>query len=170
MDKNTVLDKYETFLKDLDVQLGEYFKNQAEFVSCKKGCSYCCQKGDYPISELELQYLMKGYISLNNETKLLIQKNIKNIQKGEQCPFLINNYCSLYTYRPIICRVHGLAYKLHNASVKLPYCVNQGLNYSKFYNGGFLHTHPINENLDSNVLLKDFEYGEIRNLYDWLEK
>ena len=80
MEKISKLNDYIIFLKELDVRLGEYFKNQAEFVSCKKGCSYCCQKGDYPISELELQYLMKGYISLNNETKLLIQKNIKNTE------------------------------------------------------------------------------------------
>lgn len=89
--------------------------------------------------------------------------------KGGTCPFLVNNLCSLYKYRPIICRVHGLAYLYKKDTVKLPYCTNLDKNYSKVYNDGEVTLSPIEENLDTPNVLIDFNYGEIRNLYDWLK-
>ena len=108
-------------MSKLDAKLESYFKNQVEYVCCKKGCSACCEKGDYPISEIELKYLMTGYARLENEKKIIVQQNIKKNIKGGACPFLISSECSIYPYRPIICRVHGLAYLCKDNTVKVPY-------------------------------------------------
>ena len=163
------MNKYIEFLKELDIQLESYFKKQAELICCKKGCSSCCEKGDYPISELELRYIMQGYAEVDADTKLKIQKNIAKIEKGGKCPFLISSVCSIYPYRPIICRVHGLAYLCKIGAVKLPHCVNDGKNFATVYDNGVFISEPIFEDLDTQNLLKDFEYGEIRNLYDWIK-
>lgn len=160
--------KYIQFLKDFDSKLKKYFNQHQEFIHCKLYCSECCEKGDYPISELELNYMMQGYIELDNETKIIIQENIQKIKKGGACPFLINKKCSLYNYRPIICRVHGLAYLYKNNTVKLPYCVNSNKNYVNVYANCEINIEPIKENLDTQEVLKNFNFGEIRNLYDWL--
>ena len=159
---------YKDFLETLDKKLAKYFKRDKEYLCCKSGCSECCEKGDYPISELELKYLMHGFISLDNQTKIRIQNNIKHIQKGGTCPFLLDQKCSIYPYRPIICRVHGLAYLCTDNTVKVPYCVNNSKNYTKAYDNGEIIINPIKENLDTQSILKDFEYGEIRNLIEWL--
>ncbi len=172
---------YESFLKDLDTRLELYFQEHQSFIHCKSGCSFCCEKGDYPMSDIELRYLMKGYAGLDNETKILVQANIKTIKKGGTCPFLINQKCSVYQYRPIICRVHGLAYLCKENTVKLPYCTNNGLNYSQIYEDGEITINPITENLDTPNLIKEFlktiepqdtinqtDYV-IKNLYDWLK-
>ena len=164
------MDKYSEFLKELDARLCGYFEQQAEHICCKKGCSACCEKGDYPISELELKYLMQGFLSLDKETKLVVQQNFSEIKKGGKCPFLINSNCSIYPYRPIICRVHGLAYLCKDKLVKVPYCANNGLNYKEIYKNGEFLSEPIQENLDTQNLLQDFDFGEIRNLYDWIIK
>ncbi len=159
---------YPDFLKELDAKLENFFKSHKEFLHCKAGCANCCKKGDYPISEIELKYLMQGYIKLDNSVKQKIQNNIKNIKKSEACPFLIDDLCSVYEYRPIICRVHGLAYVCKDKIVKIPYCVNDGKNYSSvFVNGEFI-IEPIKEKLDTLDILKEFDCGEIRNLYDWI--
>ena len=55
------------------------FDNQAEFIKCKEGCSYCCEKGEYPFSELEFNYLIEGYKQLDSNTKKIIKENIKQI-------------------------------------------------------------------------------------------
>ena len=157
-------------MAELELKLDSFFKSHAEHVCCKKGCSACCEVGDYPISELELNYIMEGFVKLDNQTKLEVQQNLKQIEKGDRCPFLINSECSIYPYRPIICRVHGLAYLCKDNVSKLPYCVNMGLNYSKVYKDGSLEYQPVLENLDTSNLLKNFEYGKIRNLYDWINK
>ena len=163
------MDKYLEFLDKLDARLECYFEQQVEHIYCKKGCSACCEKGDYPISELELRHLMNGFASLDTELKKIVQNNFSKMVKGEQCPFLIDKACSIYPYRPIICRVHGLAYLCKDKTVKLPYCANNKLNYSNVYNNGEFLTEPVKENLDTQNLLKDFEFGEIRNLFDWLD-
>lgn len=161
---------YIEFLENLDKKLGEYFNTHKKFIHCKLGCSACCEKGDYPLSKIELEYLMQGYISLNNETKVQVQNNIKKIETGGACPFLINKKCSIYPYRPIICRVHGLAYICKDNTVKLPFCVNNGKNYADVYENGEITINPVLDNLDTQNVLKDFDFGEIRNLVDWLEK
>lgn len=162
--------EYQDFLKLLDKKLDEYFKSHASLLCCKKRCSVCCERGDYPISELELKYLMQGFLSLENELKSQVQDNFKNIKKGGTCPFLINKECSIYPYRPIVCRVHGLAYLLKNRVVKLPYCTNEGKNYSNLYKNGEFIGNPIEENLETHSILKDFDFGTIKNLYDWIIK
>ena len=160
---------YKDFLDNFDKRLQGYFTAHKEHICCKERCSSCCEKGDYPISQIELEYIMHGFASLNNDTKIKIQNNIKNIEKGGACPFLINKLCSIYSYRPIICRVHGLAYLCKDETVKVPYCASDGKNYSKVYANGEITINPVLENLDTQNVLKDFEFGEVRNLTDWLK-
>lgn len=160
---------YEDFLVDLDKRLHQYFESHREYINCCLGCSSCCEKGDYPLSNIELEYLMHGFMTLNDETKIKVQNNIKNIKQGGVCPFLINKECSVYPFRPIICRVHGLAYICKDNVVKVPYCVNDGKNYANVYENGEITINPVLENLDTQNVLKDFELGEIRNLYDWIK-
>jgi len=160
---------YEKFIQHLDERLKRYFKEQEQYICCKEGCSLCCERGDYPLTEPELHYLMQGYISLDNNTKRLVQDNFKQMKKGEACPFLINKKCSVYKHRPIVCRVHGLAYREKPHLIKLPHCAELGMNFKGVYvNGEFLAT-PANENLDTIPLVEIFDYGDMRNLYDWIK-
>ena len=161
---------YKDFLDELDKRLQEYFKLHKEHINCTVGCSSCCENGDYPLSAIELEYLMQGFMSLNNQDKRTVQDNIKCIVQGGVCPFLIDKKCSVYPYRPIICRVHGLAYLCQDNTVKVPYCAKEGKNYAKVYANDEITINPIKENLDTTTLLKDFDYGEIRNLIDWINR
>lgn len=160
---------YKNFLTDLDKRLAKYFELHREHINCSVGCSSCCETGDYPISQLELEYLMQGFAELTDENKIKVQNNIKNIIKGGACPFLIDKKCSVYQFRPIICRVHGLAYLCYDDIVKVPYCAKEGKNYTSVYQNGEIEINPIKENLDTKELLKNFDLGEIRNLFDWIK-
>lgn len=142
-------------------KIEDYFEEHKEFICCKAGCSACCEKGDYPVSEEELKVLMTGYSNLNNESKIRVQENIKTMERGGACPFLLDKLCSIYPYRPMICRIYGLAYLTKNNIVKVPYCANEGKNYSQVYSNGEFLGEPIKENLDLRL-------GQTRNLYDWL--
>ncbi len=142
-------------------KIEDYFEEHKEFICCKAGCSACCEKGDYPVTEEELKVLMTGYSNLNNESKIRVQENIKTMERGGACPFLLDKLCSIYPYRPMICRIYGLAYLAKNNIVKVPYCVNEGKNYSQVYSNGEFLGEPIKENLDLRL-------GQTRNLYDWL--
>ena len=159
---------YKDFLSVLDKRLSAYFEDHKDFIHCKIGCSDCCKAGDYPMSQLEFDYIMRGYIDLDEQKKQIVKTNIEHSEKGGMCPFLVNEECSIYPYRPIVCRVHGLAYKTKNI-VKIPYCANKDKNYANVYKNNEIIVEPIAENLDTPEILKGIEYGEIRNLFDWLK-
>ncbi len=183
-----MLKRYEKFLKDFDDILKTIIEDQKRYLKCKKGCSLCCKQGDYPFSQLEFSYLTQGYINLPANQKILIQQNIRNLLmdkkefKGERfehkCPFLINDECSVYEYRGIICRTFGLCYYDDiKGCVKLPECVNFGLNYSEFYDSknhtlNIQNVPRINLRIDRvlNSQLADtynLECGEIRPMLEW---
>ena len=158
---------YAEFIVELDKRLQGYFASFGESIHCVKGCSECCEKGAYPLSDIELEYLMQGFIQLPPVLKVQVQENIRNMVKGGQCPFLINHECSVYEHRPIICRVHGLAYFYKEGKVKIPYCVNNGKNFSDIYDDKYFNGQPISANLDTMHILEGM-YSEMKNMYEWL--
>lgn len=136
------IQKYQIYLKYLDKKLGEAFKEQSPYIFCKEGCSSCCEKGEYPFSEIEFSYLMLGVRLLDPQTISIIEQNIEKIRQDKQncegkflhaCPFLVNKRCSLYQFRGIICRSHGLAFFSKTKQLLVPACVDEGLNYSNVY-------------------------------------
>lgn len=137
------IQKYRIYLQYLEKKLGEYFKEQSPYIYCKAGCSSCCEKGEYPFTEIEFAYLMIGVQTLDKETFSKIEQNMFKIKEDKKkckekkflyaCPFLINKKCSLYEYRGIICRSHGLAFFSKEKHILVPACVDEGLNYSNVY-------------------------------------
>jgi len=179
--------RYEKFLEELDLKLKSYFEFHSSNIKCKSGCSNCCEIGDYPFSELEMKYLMHGFLALDENLKKVIRDKInllKSKNKGEhffyECPFLINKKCSVYKYRGITCRTFGLAYITDKKNsdgksyVKVPECVKLGLNYSDCYLDSEVEVLPIEENLDLPKVIEsdlakkyNFEFGELRSLINW---
>lgn len=187
---------YKKYLDVIDAQLAEEFKSQKPFIKCKKGCSLCCEIGDYPLSRLEMEYLMAGLTALDTEIQKKIRISIKTLLAEKQktdgrfmhkCPFLSDSKsCYLYERRSLICRTFGLASfeKSENGLfVKLPECVKAGLNYSEVFEGKEVEIakfkkfgveapvkHSLNLNYYERNLPSEFsglEFGEIRPLLDW---
>ncbi|MCM1265956.1 MAG: hypothetical protein NC200_07130 [Candidatus Gastranaerophilales bacterium] len=135
--------RYKIFIHTLNKELERMFVNQAEFIKCKEGCSYCCERGEYPFSEIEFTYLMDGYRQLPESTKNKIKNNLKEInnlkkQCAEEsfmykCPFLIDKKCSVYNNRGIICRTFGLLCEHEDEHLTIPFCHELGLNYNSVY-------------------------------------
>ena len=181
-----MLKRYENFLRDLDRRLNEYFNLHKKYIYCKKGCTECCEIGEYPFSRLEAEYIMSGFIKLPPETQKIIKQNIQKLREEKlnnqkerftyKCPFLLDKECALYQYRGIVCRTFGLAY-ISNGKVILPECVNTQKNYNSIYSsqkGEIVLNNPIKEDLHIDKILKNpqaetynLECGEIRPLIDW---
>ena len=186
-----MLENYKKFLKELDNLLINLFNSHSKYIKCKKGCSICCKSGEFPYSQIEFNYLTQGFLSLEPEKRKQIQTKIKKLieQKKEykgkifehDCPFLIEEECSVYEYRGIICRTFGLCYYDDiNKTLKLPACVHYGLNYSENYDEKTKTIDVENiprQNLRTDVILNsknakeyNIESGEIRPMLDWLIK
>ena len=142
-----MIDVYEKYLEQLNTKLDALFNEQAPYIFCKRGCSYCCSQGEYPLSRIEFEYLKEAVPSLSDENKKIVFSRIKKLKKIAQkssnkklehsCPFLINHECSIYSHRPLICRTFGLIKSVKTADGNevaiLPDCIHHNLNYSNVF-------------------------------------
>lgn len=191
---------YEKYLEIIGSKFDKFFEQQKPYIFCKEGCSMCCESGTYPLCELEFKYMMLGYEALSDEFKKQIKKNIidikskkKELEGGKllyECPFLINKKCSIYEHRALICRSYGLIAIYYNENgeerYKLPYCIDQGLNYSNVYDKDFnkislkkweqtgIEVEPEAHNVDLAFLLDNeitqdlnLKFGPVKGLIDW---
>ena len=192
-----MIENYEQYLDFLTGKLNKFFEAQAPYIFCKRGCAKCCQEGEYPFSQIEFDYLIRGFTSLPKETRFEILNNIAQIKLAKknsteekflyQCPFLINNECSVYAYRGILCRSFGLIYTVAGeANPKIPFCAYKGLNYSNVFDTetGMIPTEkykamnidkePLAYNVSYNFLTSEdfekmfkFKFGDKKPLIDW---
>lgn len=192
-----MIENYEQYLDFLTGKLNKFFEAQAPYIFCKRGCAKCCQEGEYPFSQIEFDYLIRGFTSLPKETRFEILNNIAQIKLAKknsteekflyQCPFLINNECSVYACRGIICRSFGLIYTVAGeAKPKIPFCAYKGLNYSNVFDTetGMIPTEkykamnidkePLAYNVSYNFLTSEdfekmfkFKFGDKKPLIDW---
>lgn len=193
-----MLENYIIYLKFLENKLTKFFDKQKPYIRCQKGCGLCCQNAQFPYSKLEIDYLMTGAWQLDLETKKLVAQNINRILQEKKvfngkpdefkydCPFLINNVCSVYNYRGIICRTFGLMYVGSDEKVKIPFCCFKGYNYANVIQdgSGVISSEkvkalgnveePVAFNISYKFLTgEDFEqgfnikFGEKKPLIDW---
>lgn len=188
---------YVLYLDFLAEKFERFFESQKPYIFCKKGCGKCCRGAQFPYSQMEITYLMYGAQSLDAQTAQIVMENVQKIKQDREnfegdrfrydCPFLINDECSVYDYRGIICRAFGLMTMDENDKVKVPFCCFEGLNYSnvmqddgknisieKFKLLG-VKEEPIAHNVRYEVLTDEdiakdfgFKFGKKRPLIDWI--
>lgn len=193
-------ENYINYLKFLKEKLSKFFIMQKPYIFCKKGCSLCCKNVQLPYSQIEFEFLMSGAAQLDEDTKNIVKQNIKNILAEKEkfhgemfrydCPFLINDVCTVYNFRGVICRSFGLMNVGSDGRIKVPFCCFQGLNYAnvtetengentisveKFKNLGVKEV-PSAFNVNYEFLTDadfeqtfDFKFGDKKPLIDWLE-
>ena len=195
---------YSLFLLYITDKINKFFENQKEYIFCKKGCAKCCKGAQFPFTEIEFRYLLEGFVKLDEEIRLEIlnKADIVSQQKKEflkthpkkefryDCPFLINNECSVYNFRGIICRSFGLMTFMPNSEdkPKIPFCAYEGMNYSNVldaeknniseekFKSLKLIEEPKAFNIDYTNLIDEqfgqslnFEFGDVKPLIDWME-
>jgi hypothetical protein len=87
---------------------GARARNPDQF-ACRSGCSSCCQAG-FGVFELEAADIRKHLAVLreaNPELRQRIRAQATDPTR-ERCALLVDDRCSVYEVRPIICRSMGL--------------------------------------------------------------
>jgi hypothetical protein len=83
----------------------EFSRLMAPYIACANGCSHCCHHG-VEISSLEATSIS----NFSGRAARPIQKSILRTDKpyrGSPCPFLVEDSCSVYEVRPLVCRNHA---------------------------------------------------------------
>lgn len=194
---------YIIYLNFIQQKLDKYFDEQKPFIFCKKGCGKCCKNQQFPYTQIEMQYLITGVLALTPEIRSKVEENLNRVIEAHKiykqkklkskfkytCPFLIDNVCSVYDYRGLICRCFGLMIKPDNGSVNIPFCCFEGLNFSNVMNlkakqFSKRKYKSLNTEKTPNVyqvgyyqlidedLAKGFgfKFGQVKAMIDWFEE
>lgn len=139
-------EQYLAIKEELDVISSQLSRLHAPQMKCKAGCSSCCES--ISVFEVEFDAIQEQITahSINLAKPLFLQRFTK------RCRFLVNNLCSIYEFRPIICRTQGLPilYRSINSDhYELSACkLNfKGINPEFFNDGNALMLSPFNTKL-----------------------
>lgn len=102
--EKTTFEKYQEFIQQVDFESDVLQKIYSAHLECKKGCSMCC-KVERTVFAIEADSIATQIKTLPKEQQNTLKEH--QAQTGV-CPFLIEDSCSIYPFRPLICRTHGL--------------------------------------------------------------
>lgn len=105
---------YQSTLKTLDELAQPLWEEYRPYTQCRKGCAGCCRDG-FKIRYLEARYLLLGLVEAPPEVVSAIFNRLQDPspEAKSQCPLLVDGACSLYEFRPALCRAYGLLIKLN---------------------------------------------------------
>ena len=97
---HSYFEKYLQYRNQLDSVIEQLTLIHKPHLNCAKGCDLCC---------FSFRVFPVEFFAIANEMKSEATPNL-NLEIGEmeKCLFLNNHQCSIYPFRPIICRTHGL--------------------------------------------------------------
>jgi len=134
----TAKNKYPVFLdrlREIFNAMDRAYNGAAEYYHffCSGCTGSCCLTRFYHHTFLEYLYLLTGYQATAKEKQSTIIKKASAVCRetaaaGRQairvrhmCPLNFDGLCSLYAYRPMICRMHGIAHELHQPGKAVSY-------------------------------------------------
>ncbi len=120
-DYKSYLEKIKDIYREMDKA---YEKIAGEYGFKCTGCDdNCCLTRFYHHTWIEYFYIKDGYLGLDDNARMDVRKKacrvIAKTKKPEQngspirimCPLNEAGKCILYEYRPMICRLHGIAHE-----------------------------------------------------------
>lgn len=96
---------YRQLLDRIDQLCGKITSAYTAQIFCKAGCSSCCRH--LTLFPVEAASVAAAIVRLPAEVRRVLVERADNWE-GEGCPLLIDDLCTVYAVRPVICRTHGL--------------------------------------------------------------
>lgn len=160
-------------IDDLIESLLDFAKSQKQAVDCQKGCYWCCHQPVFAMSwEMDFlnDFIRKNFDDSTCEEILRKAKEKQNRFKsfGENqilnskhpCPLLKDNACSVYSARPMACRIY--------LSTSLKSCMNffnkpeDNSTFPALLDFPLKAGRLMNEGFKAALLLKGLEIKEVR--------
>lgn len=110
---NRAVTPYEQLIRQIDVLTNALSAHYAKHLVCRAGCSGCCQH-HLSVFPVEAARIKAAIIALPSELRARIEQQARIVNEREAqgrpvaCPLLVNERCSIYEARPLICRTQGL--------------------------------------------------------------
>jgi len=120
------IDAYAGRVRDLYGRMGKAYDEAAACYgfTCNGCDENCCEERFYHHTLAEFLYLLRGIQSCDEQTRHAIFSRSRTVAERYRaddamgqaqrimCPLNQNGLCSLYEYRLMICRLHGVPYRM----------------------------------------------------------
>jgi Fe-S-cluster containining protein len=80
-------------------------RRRGKKVACHKGCYACCLKSAIPVIQIEstgISWYVSEVLDITYQRRLFMR--LKKSLELVECPFLMDEMCSIYPVRPLACR------------------------------------------------------------------
>jgi Fe-S-cluster containining protein len=120
---------YKQFVNAVDELSATLSRRYQRHLVCRAGCSGCCHH-HLSVFPVEAAALKEAIDKLPPEQQTKIEAQARETNEREQrgepvsCPLLIDDRCSVYASRPLICRSQGLPLLIEAADgeLEVDYC------------------------------------------------
>ena len=124
-----MLNQYQQLIADVDRLTSQLNERYKEHLQCRAGCSGCCHH-HLSIFPVEAAAVKSAIQALPQATQEIIKHQAVKISEQEAkgklvaCPLLVDDKCSIYDSRPIICRTQGLPllYEAEDGNLEVDFC------------------------------------------------
>ncbi len=107
------MELYRQLVEVVDRLAAQLTAHYGSHLVCRAGCSGCCHH-HLSIFAVEAAAVGEAVQKLSREKRARIQRQARQVREREArgepvaCPLLVDECCSIYESRPIICRTQGL--------------------------------------------------------------
>ena len=106
-------DAYRELVTEIDEMTARLTSRYREHLQCQAGCSGCCQH-HLSLFKVEADTILDVILRMPVTRRVVLESQAREVRERETngltvtCPLLLNDRCSIYESRPIICRTQGL--------------------------------------------------------------
>jgi hypothetical protein len=124
-----VTDFYRRLIEQVNELAAKLSARYAKHLVCQAGCSGCCHH-HLSVFAVEADAVRKAVAALPGDVRTIIEAQAREVTECEAngqpvaCPLLVENRCSIYDSRPLICRTQGLPLLLvaEDGEVEVDFC------------------------------------------------
>ena len=165
VDIDKCLMNYRSLLTGVDRLLEGIRRRYSDQIVCHKGCDCGCRNlSVFPVEALSL---LSAVQDLPEKTSAKIRQRAASASFWD-CPLLENRACSMYAFRPVICRTHGFPLETHYKGwPSIGYCRQNFKNMPSIPNDAVIDLDNINRTLRT---LNESIVGELAHVLQLPER
>lgn len=117
-----LLANYRAFIDKVEESCSAILAGWGSHIRCRSGCDECCRLAT--VLPVEAAAIALAIAELKPELREHLRRQARGLPTADTCPLLHQGKCTIYAWRPVICRTHGfpLLFRDEHNAMRVDYC------------------------------------------------